>query len=316
MSSALARWVVEPHVFAEPEKALRYPIDVIDYTNDFTNELYGATNVPCIMAVHPAPRGAVAYFHGNSENLSVLCTFLGQLSEKTGLTALALEYPGYHGEGARPTEAGCFRAAEDFALALKARLGGMPLVYFGYSMGCALALHCAARIRGDAVVLVAPFVSAASVVLARNRAELFFAPMWAPFDVFVTRIDAKHSECSIIVFTGDKDDVVPECHGVKLANIHARFGKSVHVSVPGADHESIRSQPIVYTELSGFLDANLPPWPGGGGAPASSSSSSPSPARRRVGGGGGKRRWGAGGGGGAGEGGAAASAAPAGPPPR
>jgi len=79
MSAGLARRYIERRVFAPPEPALRYPVDVIDATSPLTRALFAETLVPCVAAEHPAPRFAICYFHGNSENLSLLLTFIAQL---------------------------------------------------------------------------------------------------------------------------------------------------------------------------------------------------------------------------------------------
>ena len=130
-----------------------------------------------------APRGdkpLVLYFQGNAEGLPArVGRFTWLTADGTGL--LALYYRGYGGSTGAPTEDGLIRDAEaayDFA---RARYPAKRIVLFGESLGTAVAVALAAGHEIGALILDAPFTSAADV----GAAAYPFAPVrWVMKDKF------------------------------------------------------------------------------------------------------------------------------------
>ena len=139
------------------------------------------------------PRGnkpLVLYFQGNAEGLPArVGRFTWLTADGTGL--LALCYRGYGGSTGKPTEDGLIRdagAAYDFA---RARYPAARIVLFGESLGTAVAVALAAGHELGALILDAPFTSAAEV----GAAAYPFAP---------------------VVLHGEQDRIVPIRFGEKL----------------------------------------------------------------------------------------------------
>jgi dienelactone hydrolase len=280
MSAALAQWIATEYMFAPPPP-IRYPQvflqdeNIRPFYDDTAKALFEESKVPCVHVRHGNPKYLGVYFHGNNENLVTLVTRtkdeetnkehlskLELLSAKLEMELVALEYPGYYDKaGVYPTEAGCYAAVESFCAALN-QISKLPVIYLGYSMGCALALHAAARLDCSAVVLLAPFVSAISTQWAKTPGMLALTPIWSSFDVFITKIDAKRNRHPLLVASGTADAVVPWTHGKTLSDIAGRFCVSVHLKVEGATHESIVTSPVVHHEVAAFLGANAPSAPG------------------------------------------------------
>ena len=184
-------------------------------------------------------------------------------------TVVALDYPGYYaGDVEVPSETTCFEASERFVAHVQA-VATAPVLFFGYSMGCAMALHAAhvhktraqdgaGRTGSDfphSICLLAPFVSAASVKLAHSKTALRFSGMWGGLDVFRMKESALQQGHPLFVAVGDADEVIPPSHGRAIAEYASEHGVSEFVLVPGATHASVRSDRagVVYPALLEFL---------------------------------------------------------------
>jgi hypothetical protein len=110
------------------------------------------------------PQPAVVVFNGNAGNRAHRAPLAAALSGR-GLSVLLFDYRGYGGNEGRPTEEG-LRAD---ALAARRYLATRPdvdpdrVVYFGESLGAAVAVSIAGDIPAVAIVLRSPFTSLADV---------------------------------------------------------------------------------------------------------------------------------------------------------
>lgn len=267
---------IEECLFLPPKPLLKYLGNetLADFMTPLTTLIYEATGVPSICVPYPGATMWYIYSHGNNENLESAIPFVRELSVELRATVFVYEYPGYfHTEPpVVPSEALAYRAAEAYVKAIK-QLAPFPVILIGYSMGCALALHAAEANRVTrtgplvfgcrknkdndgfpyAVVLIAPFVSAASVVLAREKSYLFFTPLWQPVDVFALKHAALVHGQPTFVASGVDDAVIPWVHGETIATISAKFGHTQFLKVPNATHKSVRVTPVVWSSFKDFL---------------------------------------------------------------
>jgi pimeloyl-ACP methyl ester carboxylesterase len=110
----------------------------------------------------PSPHShqAVVFFHGSDGNLAHefrTARFLNSL----GVSALLVEYPGYGADRSRPSEDGCYRAAEaawDLVVDHKS-FAPDQVILFGFSLGTAVATHLAAQRTCAGLVLHSGFTS-------------------------------------------------------------------------------------------------------------------------------------------------------------
>jgi pimeloyl-ACP methyl ester carboxylesterase len=115
---------------------------------------------------HAVPRAAVMYFHGNGGNLSVWLPILAGVY-KQGFTVHAIDYRGYGASTGRPTERGLYRDVDATLESISARLDrGLPLVYWGRSLGTTMAAYAASRRRPAGLILEAGFPDARSLLRA------------------------------------------------------------------------------------------------------------------------------------------------------
>jgi uncharacterized protein len=184
----------------------------------------------------PVPGGnrgpAVIVFDGNGGDRSGRAQLAIGLS-RLGLSVLQFDYRGYGGNPGNPTEKGL--AAD--ARAAQAWLAAQPeadpdrIVYFGESLGAAVAIGLATERPPAALVLRSPFTSLAEVAKV-HYPWLPIGPLLVDRYPSIDRIGSL--SMPVMVIAGDRDDIVPEALSRRLyaaANEPKRY-----LLVPGTGH--------------------------------------------------------------------------------
>ena len=107
-------------------------------------------------------KGTWLWFHGNGGNIGHRVTELALLHHRLGVGVLIFDYQGYGRSEGRPSEAGTYqdaRAALDYLQQRHGQILG-PVVYYGHSLGTAIAAELAVERPPGGLVLVSPFTSA------------------------------------------------------------------------------------------------------------------------------------------------------------
>ena len=181
----------------------------------------------------PKPaRFTVIVFNGNAGNRAYRAPLARALREH-GLAVLLFDYRGYGGNQGSPTEAGLAadaRAAREY-LVTRADVDPARLVYFGESLGAAVAVTLAASQPPAALVLRSPFTSLTAV----GRVHYPFLPVsWLLRDRFASLDRIAQLTCPVLIIAGDRDSIVPAEQSRQLYD--AATGKKTFVVVRGADH--------------------------------------------------------------------------------
>jgi hypothetical protein len=216
------------------------------------NTIHALWNVPS----HWAPgRGAVLYSHGNGGNLSQRWSSIERLRQELGRAVLIYDYPGYGKSTGRPSEAGCYAAAEAARrwLVEDQRVPASEVVHFGSSLGAAMAIELATHSPCRMVVCCSAFTS------FPDMAQKQFP--WLPARWLVrNRLDnlgkIGRLNCPVFVAHGTADTLVPHWMGERLfaaANEPKRF-----FSLPGHPHLH-PDQPEFYEAIRSFLDETAIP---------------------------------------------------------
>lgn len=187
----------------------------------------------------PSRRGPATYtvivFNGNAGNRSYRAPLAAALRAHA-LAVLLFDYRGFAENLGTPTEAGL----ADDARAARAFLVGRSdvdpdrLVYFGESLGTAVAVDLAAQHPPAALVLRSPFTSMADV----GQVHYPFLPVrWLVRDRY-TAIDRVATVRSpLLVIAGDGDRIIPIAHSRRLYD--AASSPKKLVIVRGADHNDM-----------------------------------------------------------------------------
>ena len=168
-----------------------------------------------LIAWHVPPRGEqplVLYFQGNGGALALRASrFRALIADGTGL--LALSYRGYGGSSGSPSETGLIRDAEAAYEFAAARYQTARLALWGESLGTGVAVALAATHPVAAIILDAPFTSAAAV----GAAHYPFLPVrWLIKDPFYSDRRILDVRAPVLVLHGARDDVIPIALGEQL----------------------------------------------------------------------------------------------------
>jgi fermentation-respiration switch protein FrsA (DUF1100 family) len=155
------------------------------------------------------------WFHGNGGNISHRVDDLALFHHRFGINLLIVDYRGYGRSEGRPSEQGTYRDARAALLYLQGRPGVLPerIVYFGRSLGTAVAVELAVAHLPLALVLVSPFASLS------DMAHLSFPRL--PVGWLVRNKDNSLARVAkvqrpLLILHGDRDETVPISQGEKL----------------------------------------------------------------------------------------------------
>jgi fermentation-respiration switch protein FrsA (DUF1100 family) len=189
--------------------------------------------------------------NGNGGDRSMRVELAASLN-RMGHSVLLFDYRGYGGNPGRPAEDGLAadaRAAQEW---LTKQPGVEQIVYFGESLGAAVAVGLAVQRAPAALVLRSPFTSLVDVASVHYP--------WLPvgrmlLDRYpsIERIASVH--VPVLVIAGDRDDIVPEQLSRRLYD--AATDPKRYVVVPGAGHngpELLDGRQLI-AEIEGFLSS-------------------------------------------------------------
>lgn len=179
----------------------------------------------------PAPRARIVYFHGNGGNLSNWSPILAGIVRR-GYSVLAVDYRGYGVSTGRPSERGVYRDVDALvAHAWTETESRAPLVYWGRSLGGAMAAYAATVRRPDGVIIEAGFPDARSAV--RGSLPLAVLSLFSSYR-FPAAEFMNRAKVPVLQLHGDRDSVIPIELGREL--FQRINGPKEFVVIPGGDH--------------------------------------------------------------------------------
>jgi uncharacterized protein len=250
-----AAWAWQERIVWQPPRgttALDPATHRISYSADDGQPLYA------YLIGDPAPAraaGLLIAFHGNAELAADGIPWAAEVVRRTGWAVLIPEYRGYGGLTGSPSYTGSQRDARaTYALAHE-QLGmdSSRLVYYGHSLGTAVATELASEHAPAALVLLAPFSS------ARDMARTMYGPpVWALWRAigrvkFDTRAKVAALDVPVSVAHGERDGVIPAWMG-RAVHDAARV-KGELLIVPQAGHNDMPSVDEYWTWLGRALGA-------------------------------------------------------------
>ena len=199
----------------------------------------------------PVPGGGPAFLvsHGNGGDRTGLADLAVALNGR-GHSVLLFDYRGFAGNPGRPSEDGTAADARAAQAWLAKQPGVEKIVYFGESLGAAVALGLAIETAPAALILRSPFTSLHQVA---SEHYPVVGGLLADRYPSIDRIGKVH--VPVMVIAGDRDDTVPLDMSKRLydaANEPKKF-----LMVPGAGHndrEFVNGRRML-DEIQGFLSA-------------------------------------------------------------
>jgi fermentation-respiration switch protein FrsA (DUF1100 family) len=204
-----------------------------------------------VPAREPSADRAIIVFNGNAGNRAHRAVIAASFSAR-GYATLLVDYRGYGGNPGLPSEQGLYRDARAALKYLLARpdINLARIVYFGESLGAAVALELAVDHPPAALILRSPFSSMASV---GARHYPFLPVRWLLRDRYPSIDRVARLTCPLLVIAGDSDRIIPFDESDRLYEA-APEPKQI-VVLKGADHnsEAMYSGPGMYTAIDRFL---------------------------------------------------------------
>ncbi len=182
-------------------------------------------------AASPSPF-TVIVFNGNAGNRSYRAPLAAAL-QAHGVQVLLFDYRGFGGNDGTPTEAGLrtdARAARAYVLG-RSDVDASRLVYFGESLGSAVAIGLGAEHPPAALIVRSPFPSLVDV----GRIHYPFLPVRLVLeDKFSAVDDIGRVTSPVLVIAGDQDRIIPIALSRRV--YEATSATKELVIVEGADH--------------------------------------------------------------------------------
>lgn len=200
----------------------------------------------------PAPkeRGTVLFFHGNAGNISHRLETI-QILNDLHLSVFIFDYRGYGISSGKPSEQGTYA---DALAALQyvtrtLRLNPNQMIYFGRSLGGAIAAQLAAEHPPKALILESTFTSAPDMA---SHILPIFPLRWLTRFSYNTLSHIKSIHCPLLVIHSPDDEIIPFQFGRRLyesANEPKYF-----LTIHGSHNEGYLQSRQTYTKgLKHFL---------------------------------------------------------------
>jgi fermentation-respiration switch protein FrsA (DUF1100 family) len=196
-----------------------------------------------------ADRPAVLICNGNAGDRTLRAP-LARALVRAGMSVLLFDYRGYGGNRGRPSEEGLAADARAAQCWLGKRHEPRTIVYFGESIGAAVALRLAIERQPAALILRSPFTSL-------TQAGMLLYP-WLPvgqllIDRYPSIDRIGRLTAPLLVIAGDRDTLVPAQLSTRL--YHAAPQPKRLVIVAGADHNDPRllDGPQLLDAITDFL---------------------------------------------------------------
>ena len=204
------------------------------------------------------PRWTLLWLHGNAGNVSHRLPWLRTLRATLGWGVLLIDYQGYGLSEGSPSEAGTFRdarVAREYLLA-RPELDPRGLVYYGESLGGAVAAQLAAEAPPACLVLQSSFTS----LLDMARLHYPFLPanllMRSRYDTLESLSQVR---APVFVAHGQRDEIVPVAQARRLYEAAAE-PKRLYLVEQASHNDFIDlAGPAYFQELASFCQAHAGP---------------------------------------------------------
>jgi len=217
-------------------------------------------------------KATVIHFHGNAENISTHFQAVAWLARE-GFNVFVFDYRGYGQSDGEPNKDGI----QGDAVAAVRWVRGRPdvdpdrLIFFGQSLGAAIAVHLAAGPEHaglQGVVLESGFSSYRAITRDKLAASFLTWPFQWPLSFLVSDRDrprddiAKIAPVPVLIIHGTADPIVPY-HHARALYAAAREPKTLW-TIPDAGHTAAfgRYGEIYRPRLVAFLNQHLANAPG------------------------------------------------------
>ena len=191
-------------------------------------------------------KGVIFYLHGNAGSLESWGT-VASLYTYMHYDVFILDYRGFgKSEGKITGEKQLFEDNQIAYNKVKERYKEEDIILLGYSIGTALVAKLAAENNPKLMILQAPFYSFAEML-----SKQFSFPSFLLKYKLRTNEYLKQCKCPVVIFHGDKDEIVDYKWSVKLKE---EFKDKIHlITLNGEGHNEITTNEVYQNEMQRIL---------------------------------------------------------------
>jgi hypothetical protein len=196
-----------------------------------------------VAGVGPAPRLTIVIFNGNAGHRGYRVPLAAAL-HRHGLQILLTDYRGYGGNPGAPTEEGLAadaRAARAYLLT-RSDVDPARIVYFGESLGAAVAVRLAVEHPPAGLILRSPFASLVEV--GRHHYPILPVRLLLR-DRFASIDSANQIRSPVLVIAGTRDTIVPIDHTRRLYDAFVTPKTLVEVEADHNDEELLGGEVMI-----------------------------------------------------------------------
>lgn len=198
------------------------------------------------------------FAHGNAGNISHRIDNLAHF-QQLGLTVFIFDYRGYGQSEGKITEKGSYEDMRGALTWLKTK-GWTPqqMIYFGRSLGAAVALQLALEEPPAGLVLESAFTSVARMSWHHQPVTYALFGWWALSSRYNNLGKIGRLQCPLLMFQGEHDNIVPPKMADQLF-AQAPEPKTLYL-IPGANHNDTYNVggPPYWKQWRVFIDTLIP----------------------------------------------------------
>lgn len=212
MAFSLSDWLERFFVYYPERRILQTPAQARLPYQEAAFETASGRKIHGWWLPHPDLKTAILFFHGNAGNISHRLDKLALFS-RAGFSTLIFDYGGFGKSEGSPSEQNLYqdgKAAYDYAVKTL-KVAPENLVFYGESLGCAVAIELAAREPNGGLILESPFLSLRE--MAKAHYPLFSSLAGDKFDNAKKIGGIKTPKLFI---HPKQDEIVPFDQGLKL----------------------------------------------------------------------------------------------------
>jgi fermentation-respiration switch protein FrsA (DUF1100 family) len=197
-------------------------------------------------------RETLIWFHGNAGNISHRLYNIRMLHDQVGVNVFIFDYRGYGQSEGKPSESGLYADARAALAYVRSRndVDQTQIVYFGRSLGSAIAVELARAQSPSGLILETPFTSVRDMS-AQLLPGMLTAVVPSMFDN-LAKVPELH--CPKLFLHGDRDEVVPYEQGRRL--YEAAPPPKAFFTIRGANHNDtfIVGGEVYFRHIEKFID--------------------------------------------------------------
>lgn len=199
------------------------------------------------------------FFHGNSENLTMIDSYLSKIQKKLNSTFLNVEYPGYQHYTPSKQEPEKMLSDSELVYDYAAKLyPEKKIIIFGRSIGTGPAIHLASVRKPYALILWSPFVSVHKIIHDYSRLGSLFSRIFDENYVFNNLEKIKNVSCPILFLHGEQDELINIKQSETLLAESQNFNKSSYCHLerrPYMGHSSFHVEDDIVSPIKEFLNS-------------------------------------------------------------